>query len=151
VRPELPLFLHIAGAAVLVGTSVVVVWALAGAARTSDGAAGASLARFGLRTLLFAGLPAYLVMRIAAQILFTEEGIDDRPEEPAWVIVGFATSELGLLLLVATAILTAIGARRLRDNPGTGSGLVRAGAALTALTLVLYLVAVWAMTGKPGA
>jgi uncharacterized protein YceK len=150
MRPDVPLILHIAGAATLVGVSIVVVWALAGAARSSDGTVTASLTRFGFRTLLIVGLPAYIVMRVAAQIVFDEENINDLPEEPTWVLIGFIVSELGLLALVVTAVLTGVASRRLRADPGAGAGLVRAGAAITAVLLVLYLVAAWAMTGKPG-
>lgn len=154
VRPDdwnLPLLLHIAGAAVLVGSAIIVAWTLATAARSSDRAAVASLTRFGLRTMLFASLPAYVVMRVFAQVVFGQEKINDLPEEPSWILVGFIASELGLLLLIVTAVMTAIAGRRLRANPEAGTGLLRAGAGLTALVLLVYVVTIWAMTAKPGA
>ncbi|HVE69027.1 MAG TPA: hypothetical protein VNB64_10645, partial [Solirubrobacteraceae bacterium] len=82
VRPDswnLPLFLHIMGALVLVGGLALAATALSAAWRDGDAAA----ARLGYRGLLLAAVPGWIVMRVAAQWLLDEEGLED--SEVAWV------------------------------------------------------------------
>src|SRR6185437_35181 len=65
IRPDswnLPLLLHVGGAMALVASVTVAAVALLQGWRTSDPAA-ASLKRFGARTLLYAAVPSYFVMR----------------------------------------------------------------------------------------
>ena len=140
VRPtewEIPLFLHVAGAMVLVGALLLSATALVSAWRADD----AGALRLSYRSLLVVALPAWLVMRIAAQWVLDESGFD---EEEAWIGVGFGTSELSLLLLVAATVLTGISVRRAQ-----GGGRVRAATILVGIVLVLYVIAIWAMTTKP--
>ena len=47
-------------------------------------------------------------------------------------------------------IVTGIGVRRMRRQEGETSTLVRIGTVLATLVLIAYVVAVWAMSGKPG-
>jgi hypothetical protein len=145
VRPDewnLPLFFHVLGAMVLVGTLVLASTGLAGVAR-GDGSPSLRLA---YRSLLIGALPAWIVMRVAAQWIADEEGLDDEP--PQWVDIGFMTSEPTFLLIVVATILTAIGARKAAR--GTGGGTQRRIAAvLIAISLLAYVFAIWAMTAKP--
>jgi hypothetical protein len=128
-------FLHVGGAMVLVGSLVLSATALVGAWRADD----AGNIRLGYRALLLGALPAYFVMRIAAQLL-----VEDYDDEAAWVGIGFGVSELSLLLIIASTVLAGISAKR-----AAGGGRVRAATIIIGLILVLYLVAIWAMTTKP--
>jgi hypothetical protein len=136
IRPDewnFPLFLHVLGAMVLVGALVL---ALAAAASENH--------RLALRTLLFAAIPSWIAMRVAAQWVYSEEKLDELDPEPAWVGIGFATSESTLLLIIAAAVCSWRATRRER-----GGGLRTATLALIGIVLVAYLVAIWAMTTKP--
>jgi hypothetical protein len=146
VRPDswnIPLFLHVAGAMVLVGALVLVAWALVKAWRGD----AAGFTRLAFRTLLFAAIPSFLVMRVAAQWIASKENLEDA--DLAWIGIGFGASDFGLLLLIAGTITAGLGARKLGRAAGATSWNGRAAAVLTIIPLVLYLVAIWAMTAKP--
>jgi hypothetical protein len=146
IRPDdwnLPLFLHVLGAMVLVGALVLVVASLAGAGRVGSGPA----LRLGYRALLLAVLPAWLVMRIAAEWVASEENAGDLGQ--SWVDIGYSTSEGSLLLLIAATVCAGIAWRRVDRGKGEGPGLARAATILVALAIVVYVVAIWAMTTKP--
>jgi hypothetical protein len=152
IRPDewnLPLFLHVLGGFVTVGALILAVTLLVPAWRQGS---VASL-RLGYRTLLIAALPSFIVMRISAEWLYSEEGIDEIPEEPAWVGIGYITSDLGAILLVIATVITGVGVRRARVAGETtapaGSGGPRAAAILVGVLLALYVIAIWAMTTKP--
>jgi hypothetical protein len=57
-------------------------------------------------------------------------------------------ADAGGLILVITLILGGIGVRRLQA--GKGAGLLKAVLVLSVVLLAAYVVAVWAMAGKPG-
>ena len=144
IRPDswnLPLLLHIAGAMVLVG-ALVLAAALLIASRRGD---EAPLSRSAYRTLLLAALTAFVVMRVAAQWVASEEDVD---EDAAWLGIGFIVSDGGLLFLIAATVLAGLGARRAAAGKERGRGL-GAATALTLLMLGLYVVAIWAMASKP--
>jgi hypothetical protein len=146
VRPDswnFPLFLHAAGAMVLVGVLVVVAWALVKAWRGDS----AGFTRLAFRTLLYVGIPSFLVMRVGAQWIASKENLEDA--DLAWIGIGFGASDFGLLLLIAGTITAGLGARKLGREAGATSGNGRVAAVLTIIPLVLYLVAIWAMTAKP--
>src|SRR6478735_5625874 len=120
LRPDslnLPLFVHVLGAMILVGgllatsTSVIVA---RGDVRTL---------RIGVMTLLLVCLPGYLVMRGGAQWIYSREHLDDLDSDPAWIGIGFITADAGGLLLLISLILGGFGMRRAR---GGGTGLLRA-------------------------
>ena len=129
---ELSLFTHILGAMVLMGALLLAALSLA---PNRDGSL-----RVGYRALLVAALPAWLVMRVAAQWVLEESPFD---EDAAWIGIGFMTSELGLLLLIAATVCAA------RARSGDRPGLQRAALVLTGLLIVMYVVTIWAMTDKP--
>jgi hypothetical protein len=142
-RPDswnLPLFVHVAGAMLLVGALVVVVAATASALRRGDDAA--ALTRLAFRGLLLGVLPAYVVMRTSAEWIASEEAVGD----PSWVGIGYGIADGGLLFTIIAAVLAWRAARRGADGPG-GAG--RAVLVLSALLIVAYTVAIWAMTAKP--
>jgi hypothetical protein len=146
IRPDswnLPLLLHVLGATVLFGAT------LTGASALALARGEARVLRLGYYSLLVVGLPAFILMRVAAEWIFSKEGWDDVPDDsqPAWLGIGFIISDLGAVLLLLSLILGGIGVRRLRS--GGGAGLLRATMAISVLLLVAYIVAVWAMGAKP--
>jgi hypothetical protein len=147
IRPDswnLPLLLHVGGAMALVASVSVAALALIQGWRASDPSA-ASLKRFGARTLLYAAIPSYFVMRIAAQWIESREGLDN--SNAAWLGDGFLAADLGgLLLLIATIVAT----MSVRRDPDAGLGkLAKVAASLSLILVALYVFAVWAMTTKP--
>jgi hypothetical protein len=139
---NVPLFLHVLGAMLLVGTLLAVATAIILGWRREGDAVG--LTRFGLRTLYLGVLPAYVLMRIGAQWTESEENI---PGDPTWIGIGYITADMGAVFILVSLILGGIGLRRLRDGRGLGVG--RAVGIISVLLLAAYVVAVWAMTGKP--
>jgi hypothetical protein len=151
LRPDdwnLPLFLHVLGAMMLVGSLAAVATGLLLAWRP-DGAARVALARFGFRTLFALVLPSYVLMRIGAEWIRSKE-YGEAEEDPGWVGFGYLVSDLGALLLLIALILSGIGLVRARRRGAPPRTLGRIVAVITAILLAAYLVAVWAMTAKPG-
>ena len=107
------------------------------------------MTRLAYRSLLWAALPAWLVMRLSAQWIADKEGLLDLEEDPAWVEIGFIASEPFLLPLLIGTVLAGIGARRARNQTGDATTLDRVATVLVSLALIAYLVAIWAMTTKP--
>lgn len=153
IRPDdwnFPLLVHVLGATLLVGglltaaTALIVGW---GRQRNADAVV---FGRVAFRSLLFVAFPAWWIMRIGAEWIYSREGWDDVDAEPDWLGIGYITSELGGLLLLVSIILAGIGARRLARSGGETSTLLRVATVLVTIALVGYVVAVWAMAGKPG-
>jgi hypothetical protein len=144
VRPDdwnLPLFVHVAGAMLLVGALVVVAALMVAAGRRGDGAA--ALTRLGFRGLLLGVIPSFVVMRVGAQWIASTEDVSD---DAGWIGIGYITSDLGALLVIIATVLAWRATKR--DDGGPG-GLGRAATVLVGVLIVLSLVAVWAMTAKP--
>ncbi|MGH3136506.1 MAG: hypothetical protein ACRDPV_08445 [Gaiellaceae bacterium] len=146
VRPDswnLPLFLHVFGAMILVGGM------LTGASALALARGNLRMLRSGYYSLLAVALPGYIVMRIGAQWVENKEGLNDLPDElvPAWIDIGYIVADAGALLFLIALILGGIGMRRLRD--GKGTGLLKATMVIALIVLGAALVAVWAMSGKP--
>jgi hypothetical protein len=150
MRPDdvnVPLTLHVLGAGLLVGTLIAVATAiLIGWRSTAEGDA-VGLTRFGLRTLLLGVFPAYLLMRIGAQWTEAAEDLPEIVEDSAWIGIGYITADAGALLILISMILSGIGLRKLRS--GGGLGLGRAVGVISLILIAAYVVAVWAMAGKP--
>ena len=148
VRPDawnLPLFLHVLGAMVLVGAITLGILSLATAGRN-----GSELTlRLGFRALAWAGLPAWVVMYAGAIWIETKEGYD-KPgaATPSWIGIGHIAAEGGLLLLLVATALANLALRRAVRGAPEGSH-ARVAGALVALVLIGYVVAIWAMTTKP--
>jgi hypothetical protein len=141
---NLPLFVHILGATILVGgllTAATILALARGDARSL---------RLGYWTLLAVSFPGWIIMRIGAEWIYSEQGWDDLPdeaEEPAWLGIGYFAADLGGLILLVSLIVGGIGVYRLRADKG--SGLLRATMILSLILLAAYVVAAWAMSGKP--
>jgi hypothetical protein len=100
--------------------------------------------------VLAVSLPGWLLMRIGAGWISSKEGWDDLPEnvdKPSWLDIGSIIADLGGLILIISLIVGGVGVYRLRD--GKGAGLLRATLVLSIVLLAAYVVAVWAMAGKP--
>ena len=139
-----PLFLHVAGAMVLVGALAAIAWMLVKAWRTDR----AELTGTAFRTLLYVAIPAFIVMRVGAQWIADKQGWLDVKNDPSWIGIGFSTSDGGGLLLIIATVLAGLGARRLRRGDG-GPTLGRVATVLTLVPLIAFLVTIWAMTAKP--
>lgn len=140
----LPLFIHILGAMVLVGSLVLTGAVLAGVWR--DGSAERT--RLAYRTLLFAVIPAWLVTRVFAQVVADKDAYE-ADEESTWMTIGFITTEPGLLILIGATVAAGLGSRRaLREGGAVGTS-GRVAGVLVWLSVVMYIVAIWAMTTKP--
>ncbi|HLM09982.1 MAG TPA: hypothetical protein VK307_09740 [Thermoleophilaceae bacterium] len=136
IRPDdwnIALFVHVAGAMALFGSLVLVATALAG----SD-------LRLGYRALLIGAIPSWIVMRVGAQWIASKEHVDDIDPAPAWVGIGYGTSEGSFLLLIIATVCAGVAARRVR-----GGGLRTTTLVLVGISLVAYVVAIWAMATKP--
>jgi hypothetical protein len=85
-------------------------------------------------------------MRVGAQ---WTEAAEDLPDdfEPAWLGIGYITADAGAILILISMILSGLGLRKL--GSGGGLGLGRAVGVISLLLLAAYVVAVWAMSGKP--
>jgi hypothetical protein len=138
-----PLFLHVLGAMVLVGAT------LTGASALAYARGEARFLRLGYWTLLLVGLPAAIVMRIGAQWIEDKEGWNDLPDDavPTWIDIGYIVADGGSVLFLIALVVGGVGVYRLRD--GKGAGLLKVTLVLSLILLAAYLVAVWAMSGKP--
>jgi hypothetical protein len=148
VRPDswdLAVFVHVAGAMILVGGLVTA----AGAGILGWRDAGDALRRFSALTLFAVALPGWIVMRLGAEWAYSKEGWDKVPDKlrPTWLGIGFFTADIGGIVLLVALVLGGIGVRRARS--GGGAGLLRASTAIAALLIAVYVVSVWAMGGKP--
>ena len=146
VRPDswnFPLFVHVLGAMILVGGL------LAGAASLGFARGEARFLRLGYWSLLAVSLPGWLIMRAGAEWIASREGWTKKGvPTPTWLDIGSLIADAGGLILLVSLIVGGVGVRRLRS--GAGAGLLRATLVLSVVLLAAYVVAVWAMAGKPG-
>ena len=152
IRPDdwnVPLLVHVFGAMVLIGGLVTALAFQLIGWRPQEPAAAASLARWSFWSLLLVAFPAWWVMRIGAQWIYSKENWDSLSEDPTWLRIGWMTAEGGGLFLLVGIILAGIGARRLGRGGGGSSTLVRISAVLVTIALVAYVITTWAMAGKP--
>ena len=144
VRPDdwnLPLFVHVLGALVLVGalfTAALVLF---------HGRGELVAARAGYKTLLYAALPAAVVMRVGAQWIANKEGLED--SEAAWIGIGYITAEAGLLLLIVATVVAGLAVRKASAGEGLPGKGVAVAAYIVAFLIVVDVVAIWAMATKP--
>jgi hypothetical protein len=136
-RPFWPLFLHVFGAIALFGAT--------GAAALLGWAAWRKplpvLARSTFWALLAAALPAWIVMRVDAQWIYSSEGWSGH-DDPSWIGIGFAVADAGLVFLIVTTALAFWWTR-------SGHALVgRVVAGLTSLYLAALVLAWLAMSAK---
>ena len=148
IRPDdqsFALLLHLVGATVVFGAL------LASATSLALARGDTRLLRLGYFSLLLVGLPGLILLRLAGEWLYRLQNWDELPEqidEPAWLGIGFLVADGGGLLFLLALALGGIGVYRLRNGKG-GTGLLKATMVIALILIVAYVVAVWAMTGKP--
>jgi hypothetical protein len=139
LRPDswnFPLFLHVLGAMVVTGATAA---AFIGAVSSRR---WPWLRLVVARTLFLATFPAWLLMRLAGQWIDSKENI---PGNPGWLGVGFLVGDAGFVLLIVAMILGAVSVRRPQRSWPIGAVAV-----ITGVYFVALVVAMVAMTGKPG-
>lgn len=148
VRPEdsdFVLFIHILGALTLVGAVTLALSSLAAA--WSNGSA--TMMRLSFRSLLWAALPAWIVMRVGGELIAEKEGLNEEGVDLAWLNIGYMAAEPTLLLLLISIFLAWRGTRNSEAQDGAGRGMDRVATVLVGISLIAFLVAIWAMTTKP--
>ena len=148
IRPDewdLPLFLHVLGAFTLIGALAMAASYLFAARR--DGSV--ALTRLGYRALLIGALPSFIVMRVAAQWIASEEGLED--SDLTWISIGYLTTDVGILALLGATIAAGLAVRRAgaSERRGETGGGVGVAAWLTIVLIAAYTVAIWLMATKP--
>ena len=145
VRPDswnFPVFVHVLGAMILVGA------VLTGASTLAFARGNTRMLRLGYWSLLAVSLPGWILMRAGAEWIASREGwTKEGVPSPNWLDIGAIIADLGGLILLVSLIIGGVGVFRLRA--GKGSGLLKATLVLSTVLLAAYLVAVWAMAGKP--
>jgi len=145
IRPDswdFPLFLHVLGAMILVGGL------LAGVSSLAFARGDVRFLRLGYWTLLAVSLPGWILMRAGGEWIASREGwTKEGVPTPTWLDIGFMLADVGGLILLVSLIVGGVGVYRLRQ--GKGSGLLKATLVLAFILLAAYVVAVWAMAGKP--
>ncbi|MGZ4198687.1 MAG: hypothetical protein ACXVP1_00715 [Thermoleophilia bacterium] len=142
IRPtawDLPLFLHVLGAMLLVGAAATGVRA---AFVSEPAQAGGWTRRFAYRTFLLAALPAFVLMRVGAEWMRIKE-FGSSGATPHFVIIGYTAADGGGVLLIVGIVIAWLAVRRGRPR------LAQAAAVVVGVALIGWLVAVWAMGAKP--
>jgi hypothetical protein len=140
---DLPLFIHVLGAMVMVGALVLAASYLFAAARGST----LEATNAGFRSLLYAALPAFIVMRAGAEWIADKEDVTD--SDAAWIGIGYTVSDLGALLIIVATVASWLALRRARRDGSRPGRSATVAAWLVAVLIVLYVVAIWAMATKP--
>jgi hypothetical protein len=146
---DLALFLHVLGAMILVGGLVTAVSAYVLGWVRQTPVAAAAFSRIGFRALLLAALPGWILMRVGAEWIYSEQGWDEVDPSPDWLDIGVTIADLGGPILLVALVLAGLGARRVRKSGEGASTLVRIATLLSLFLLAAYVVAVWAMSAKP--
>jgi hypothetical protein len=139
-RPFWPLFLHVLGAMTTFGAIFTVVLLTYIAWNRPE---AAFIRRATFFTLLTA-VPFYILLRVFAEIMYSDEKDAFGGNDPTWVGIGYITSDAGVLVLLIS-IGCAFWWKR-SGKPVAG----RIVAVLTSLLLVMLTVAMLAMSGKWG-
>lgn len=145
IRPhawDFPLFLHVLGAMILVGGL------LTGASCLALARGDVKFLRLGYWSLLAVALPGWVLMRVGGEWIASKEGWTHKGvHDPTWLNIGFFIADVGGLILLVSLVVGGFGVRRLRA--GQGATLLKTTLALSVVLLGAYVVAVWAMAGKP--
>jgi hypothetical protein len=148
VRPDewnFPLFVHILGALTLVGAVVLALTTLVAVRRGGSEA----MLKLALGALAYGAIPAYIVMRVGAEWIADKEGLNADGVDITWINIGYMVADPAFLLLLIATILVNIRFRRARRGAESSETLSRVAGVLVGLTLIGFLVAIWAMTTKP--
>ncbi len=141
---DFPLLLHIVGATIVFGAL------LASASSLVLARGEVRLLRLGYFSLLLVGLPGLILMRLGAQWIYQKESWDKVPGkfQPTWLDIGFYVADIGGLFFLLALLVGGIGVLRMRAGK-SGAGLLKVTMVIAVALILAYIVAVWAMTGKP--
>jgi len=148
IRPagqDFPVLLHIVGATIGFGALLASVSSLA-LARGQ-----VRLLRVGYFSLLLVALPGWILMRLSGEWIYRRQGWNSLPhdlKDTTWLRIGFGVADYGGVLFLVALVLGGIALRRLR-NGKSGTGLLRITTGIAVVIALAFVVAVWAMTGKP--
>jgi uncharacterized cupredoxin-like copper-binding protein len=148
IRPagqDFPVLLHIVGATIVFGALLASVSSLA-LARGQ-----VRLLRVGYFSLLLVALPGWILMRLSGEWIYRKQGWNSLPHElkdTTWLRIGFGVADYGGVLFLVALVLGGVAVRRLRDGK-SGIGLLRITTGIALVLAIAFVVAVWAMTGKP--
>ena len=139
-RPFWPLFLHVLGAMTTVGAVLTAVILTTVAWSRPD----VAILRRATFTTLLTAIPFYILLRVFAEVMYSDEKDVFGGNDPTWVGIGYLTSDAGILIL-----LISIGVAFWWQRSGKPvAGRIVAG--LSSLLLVLLTIAMLAMSGKWG-
>jgi uncharacterized cupredoxin-like copper-binding protein len=148
IRPagqDFPVLLHIVGATIVFGAL------LASAASLALARGQIRLLRVGYYSLLLVALPGWILMRLSGEWIYRKQGwnsLPDQLKDTTWLRIGFVVADYGGILFLLALLLGGIALRRMR-NGKSGTGLLKATMGIALVIAVAFVVAVWAMTGKP--
>ena len=149
IRPDdqsFALLLHLVGATVVFGALLASATSLAAGARRDPAASARLLLAPARRPPRPDPAPARRRMALPAP----ELGRASRPDRssPPGSAIGFIVADWGGLLLLLALALGGVGIHRLGNGKG-GTVLLKATMVISLILILAYVVAVWAMTGKP--
>lgn len=148
IRPagqDFPVLLHIVGATLTFGALLASVSSLALARGEIR------LLRVDYFSLLVVALPGWILMRLSGQWIYDKQGWNDLPgqlKDPTWLRIGFGVADYGGIVFLLALVLGGIAMFRLRRGE-SGTSLLKLTMVLALVIALAYVVAVWAMTGKP--
>jgi len=149
IRPagqDFPVLLHIVGATVVFGAL------LASASSLALARGEVRLLRLGYFSLVLVALPGWILMRISGEWIYRKQGWNDLPhqlKDAAWLRIGFGVADYGGILFLVALIVGGVAIFRMR-NGERGAGLLKVTMGIAVVLALAFVVAVWAMTGKPG-
>ena len=142
---DFPVLLHIVGATIVFGALLASVSSLALARGEIR------LLRLGYFSLLFVALPGWILLRLSGEWVYRKQGWNDIPDQfsdPTWLRIGFGVADWGGLLFLIALVVGGVAVVRMR-NGKSGAALLKVTMVIALVLAVAYVVAVWAMTGKP--
>jgi hypothetical protein len=118
---------------------------------------------------LFVAFPGLVLTKIGATAIWSKESSHSfigaafpHTDDPRWIMIGGTALDGGAGLLVLALILGWFGVRRMNGGESdlltkipvvknmTGTTLVKATTIISVALLVAYVLAIWAMSTKPG-
>jgi hypothetical protein len=140
---------HIAFALLLVGAALTVAVVSVAALRQADAPLVVDLRRIALRTNLFLTLPAFVGVHIFGMILADRE-YPSGTKSPGWLDAGFSiTDAFGVFGIIVLSLLQWWVLRRARAGQLRG-WQAQLTSWLSPATILLLLVVLFVMAGKPG-
>ena len=90
-------------------------------------------------------------MRLSGEWIYRKQGWNNLPhdlKDTTWLRIGFGVADYGGILFLVALVIGGVALRRLREGK-SGTGLLRITTGIALVIALAFVVAVWAMTGKP--